>query len=182
MNYPPATGTPEFRAVAAHTFTEESGIEGVTANDVIVHSGGKGVLNLIGRQFEPGEQVLVAAPGWPTNYDFWNPGVKITEVDTDGRGLMTPEVLRQALNVNRTATAILINDPSNPTGARYSEEERAEIMSIIAEHRAKFDASFMRKPLRAIVDDPYGALNYDGTSMKRSAAEKTYSMMAASWS
>jgi aspartate aminotransferase len=165
-NYPPGIGTESFRKVAAYIFSRDSGIEDVSAGDVIVGAGGKGILNGLGSSFAPGDQVLVAAPGWPTNYDFWRDGVQVVEADTNGRGLMTPDELRLSLHDHPGIKAVLINDPSNPTGARYDAAEREEIMKVLNEARGH------NPSLVAIMDDPYGALNYDGTTLLRGEQEK----------
>jgi aspartate/methionine/tyrosine aminotransferase len=166
-NYPLGQGTPELRAVAAHVFTKDTGIRDVTANDITVSQGGKAVLNAIGSNFASGDEVIVAGPGWPTNYDFWPVGTKIIEVDTDGRGLMTPEQLEQALKEHPGAKAVLINDPCNPTGARYGVNEREAVMKVINDARGS-----SHKNLMAVVDDPYGALLYNGATMIREKEEK----------
>jgi aspartate aminotransferase len=158
--YPPDIGTEEFRREAAKLFSSETGIA-VDANDIVVSMGGKGVLCGLGSAYKPGDQVLLAAPGWPTNYDIWRDGVEMIEVDTDGRGLMSAEQLAQALKDYPEVKAVLINDPCNPTGARYTPAEREAVMKTIAAH----------KGIVAIIDDPYGALTYNGATMKRSAEE-----------
>lgn len=163
-NYPPDIGTDEFRAAAALSFTDETGIA-ASAEDVVVSMGGKGVLNGLGSAMQPGDQVIVAAPGWPTNYDFWRDGVQIVEVDTNGRGLMTPEEVVAALAHYPNAKAVLINDPSNPTGARYNPEEREAVMAALRAARRS------NPNLLAIVDDPYGGLTYGGATMRRGKEE-----------
>ncbi len=171
MKYPPTDGTPELRRAAAHVFTKENGID-VSAEDVAISLGGKGGLNGLGSAFVAEDVVLVSSAGWPTNHDLWRDGVHVVEVDTNGRGLMTPKQLEQALIEYPEAKAILINDPCNPTGARYSESEREEIMDMLNKHRAAQHHGGIR-PIVAIMDDPYGSLNYDGTSLKRGDKERT---------
>jgi aspartate aminotransferase len=168
-NYPPAKGTPEFRRAAAWKFAEENGYpkDSVNLEDIAVLPGGKGTLNGIGSCFDKGDEVLVAGPGWVTNYDFWRDGVNIVEVDTSGRGLMTPDQLAQALTDHPNVKAVLINDPCNPTGARYTPEEREAFMAIVNQHRASG-----HKDLIVVADDPYGALTYNGATMKRGPEEK----------
>jgi len=162
--YPPDIGTEEFRRTAANVFSSETGIA-VDANDIVVSMGGKGVLCGLGSHYKPSDLVLLAGPGWPTNYDIWRDGVKMIEVDTDGHGLMSAEQLAQALKDYPDVKAVLINDPCNPTGARYTPVEREAVMKTLAAARAK------NKNLVVIVDDPYGALTYNGATMKRGAEE-----------
>lgn len=159
--YPPDVGTEEFRRTAAKLFCEETGLA-ATEKDIVVSMGGKGVLSGLGSAYKPGDQVLVAGPGWPTNYDIWRDGVEMIEIDTNGRGLMSAEQLAQALKDYPKMKAVLINDPCNPTGARYTAAEREAVMKILNGAHAF-----------AIVDDPYGALTYNGATMKRGPEEAT---------
>lgn len=163
--YPLDIGTPEFRAVAAKLFSRENGIGEVTADNIVVSMGGKGVLNGLGSSFQPGDKVLLAGPGWPTNYDIWRDGVEMIELNTEGRGLMSAAQLKQAFIDHPDIKAVLINDPCNPTGARYTPQEREDVMHEINEARAR------NTNLVAIVDDPYGALTYGGATMKRGPEE-----------
>jgi aspartate/methionine/tyrosine aminotransferase len=170
-NYPPAEGTLELRRAAAWKFSKDSGIP-ATDKDVIVSLGGKAVLALIGRAFKPGDEVLVAAPGWPTNYDIWRDGVEIVEYDTKGRGLMTAEELKKALTDHPGIKAVLINDPCNPTGARYTPEEREAVMKVLNDENTRRSKIKGTPPVLAIMDDPYGALNYNGAPLARGDEEK----------
>lgn len=173
QKYAPATGTEGFRAAAAFHHSKDTGIE-VTADHVRVGNGGKGTLTATFRDLEKQESplVFVAAPGWPTNYDVFPKGTRIAEVDTDGRGLMTPAQLRAKLEKYPNPSIILINCPTNPTGENYTPEEREELLKVIKE------AGDLAKDTVVVFDDPYGRLVFDrepydiGTVLKRGPIEK----------
>jgi aspartate/methionine/tyrosine aminotransferase len=148
--YAPAAGLMSLRDCAAFHFTRDTGMEASGA-DVRIGHGGKGTLTGSFRNFEKLEApvVLMAAPGWPTNYDVFPAGTHIVEVDTQGRGLMDPEQLSAALAQHENPAIILINAPSNPTGENYDAAEREALLKVVAEKTTTTTVVF---------DDPYGKL------------------------
>lgn len=148
--YSETTGLPSLRATAAEGFTRDTGIEASTAN-VCIGTGGKGALNGALATLKPGDVVLVAAPGWPTNYDMFPAGVKLVEIAT-GDGILRADVLGAALDKYPNPAAVLINAPSNPTGANYTAAEREA-----------FYATINARTQNTVVasDDPYGKLVFD---------------------
>jgi aspartate aminotransferase len=149
--YSETTGLPSLRAAVAKTFTRDTGLEAASA-DVIVGTGGKGALNgAFFNTVKAGDVVLMAAPGWPTNYDMFPPGIRLVELAT-GDGIIRAEVLKEALKKYPNPAIILINAPSNPTGANYTPAEREAFFAVVnAETTTTIVAS----------DDPYGKLLFD---------------------
>lgn len=167
--YAPAAGLMSLRAACAHHFTRDTGMP-ATAADVRIGHGGKGTLTGSFRNLEKKESPLVitAAPGWPTNYDVFPHGTRLVEVDTQGRGLMNPQQLTDALAQYPEPDIILINAPSNPTGENYDAAEREAMLTVVAEKT---------KATVVVFDDPYGKLvfrdSYDITQvLQRGAVEK----------
>lgn len=165
--YADTLGAQGLRAAAAYSFMKDTGSENVSASDIAVGTGAKGALNGVCSVLAAGDKVIMASPGWPTNFDMAPAGVGIIEVDTLGRGLIAPDLLADILSTHKEAKAILINAPNNPTGANYSGEERDRLMQVIAKHVAAHPEFLV------ILDDPYGKLVFDGQSLKRAAAERT---------
>ena len=151
--YSETGGLPTLREAIAQGFTRDTGIP-VTAAEVRVGNGGKGALTGTFEHLAAREDVtvLVAAPGWPTNYDMFPYPVRILEVDTQGRGLMSPEQLTQALQQHPNPAVILVNAPSNPTGANYSPAEREALLDVVQQHT---------QTTLVVFDDPYGKLVFD---------------------
>lgn len=164
--YSETTGLPSLRAAAAETFTRDTGLA-ATALDVCVGTGGKGALNGALAVFKPGDVVLLAAPGWPTNYDMFPAGVTLVELAT-GDGILRAEVLKAALAQFPEPAAILINAPCNPTGANYTADEREAFFALV---------NAATKTTIVLSDDPYGKLVFDrepydiAAVLKRGAAE-----------
>lgn len=149
--YSETTGLPSLRAAVASTFSRDTGLEAASA-DVVVGTGGKGALNgAFFNTVKAGDVVLMAAPGWPTNYDMFPPGTRLVELAT-GDGIMRADVLKEALTAYPNPAMILINAPSNPTGANYTPAEREAFFAVVnAETTRTLVAS----------DDPYGKLLFD---------------------
>lgn len=166
--YSETTGLPSLRAAAAACFSRDTGLA-VTPADICVGTGGKGALNGALAVFKAGDVVLLAAPGWPTNYDMFPAGVKLVELAT-GDGILRAEVLREALASYPEPAAILINAPCNPTGANYTPAEREDFFATV---KAATKATLV------LNDDPYGKLVFDREPydiravLQRSEAEKS---------
>jgi aspartate aminotransferase len=168
--YSETTGIPSLRAAIAKHFMQDTGIDAETKH-VMVGNGGKGALSgaLYYLTSQANKTVLLAAPGWPTNYDLFPPATMLHEVDTAGRGIMSPAELQAALAQGEEPAIVFINAPSNPTGANYSAVEREEIIGIIRTHT---------KHTVLVMDDPYGKLVFDSepydiaTVLMRGAHEK----------
>lgn len=168
--YGETAGLPCFRVAAAETFSRDYGMPAEAAH-VIVGNGGKGALSgaFYYLAAKKNAVVLMAAPGWPTNYDLFPTGCTLVEVDTNGRGIMSAEQLEGALRaLGNEPDIIFINAPTNPTGANYSAQEREALMEVVAR---------CTKQTILASDDPYGKLVFDrapyniATVLKRGAHE-----------
>lgn len=163
--YADTLGAVGLRAAIAHCFMRDTGIEGVKETDIAVGTGAKGALNGVCAVLRAGDKVILASPGWPTNFDMFPAGVNVVEVDTQGRGLIAPDALKDVLAQHADAKAILINAPSNPTGSNYTAQERAQLMLVLKE-------TVLNREFLVILDDPYGKLVFDGQTLQRGADEK----------
>ena len=163
--YADTMGAVGLRAAIAHCFTKDTGIAGVKETEIAVGTGAKGALNGVCAVLKAGDKVILASPGWPTNFDMFPSGVKAVEVDTEGRGLIAPDALKDVLAAHCDAKAILINAPSNPTGSNYSAEERLQVMNVLKD-------AVGAKEFLIILDDPYGKLVFDGQTLLRGEDEK----------
>lgn len=164
--YSETTGLPSLRATVAECFTRDTGLA-VTAAEACIGTGGKGALNGALAIFKPGDVVLLAAPGWPTNYDMFPAGVKLVEIAT-GDGILRATDLEAALTRYPDPAAILINAPCNPTGANYTAAEREAFFEAVSKHTTR---------TVVLSDDPYGKLVFTepyhvATVLNRGAAER----------
>jgi aspartate aminotransferase len=130
--YTPAGGVPELRAAVCAKFARENGVE-YEPSETVICVGGKQVLyNVMLAICDPGDEVLVPVPNWPTFAD--QVGL------ADGRPVLVPlppdKKLRAAdLEPYLTARtrAIILNSPSNPTGAVMRPEDVRAVTELAVE-------------------------------------------------
>ena len=153
--YAASSGVPALRSALAEKYRTFNGIEGATAAEVIVSPGGKfscylAILATCG----PGDEVIIPAPYWvsyPEMVKLAGAIPKVIEVGDDQGFKVTPEQLEEA--ISEKTKLLVLNSPSNPTGAVYSREELEAIMEVVLKHQ-----------LYLMSDEIYEYLYYDGLS------------------
>jgi aspartate aminotransferase len=133
--YTDVDGTPELKAAIVAKFARENGLT-YTAAQIHVAPGGKPVIyNALLATLNPGDEVIVPAPYWVSYPDMvllaGGEPVFVTGEESDGFKLR-PEVLEAAITP-RTKWLIL-NSPSNPTGAAYTRTELEALAVILRRH------------------------------------------------
>lgn len=152
LAYSPSPGTPEYLKALQHYY-HGVGIE-VAVDQIIATTGGsEAVLFAFFACANPGDEVLVVEPFY-TNYASFAmlAGVRLVPLTArgeDGFHLPAREAWQRALSP-RTRAVILCN-PSNPTGTVYSREELEQVASFCREH-----------DLFLIADEVYREFVYDG--------------------
>ncbi len=133
--YAPAPGIPELRAALADKYRSENGIDGVEASQVIVSPGGKFSCYLaILATISPGDEVIIPAPYWvsyPEMVKLAGGVPKVVFAGQESGFKITPEQLREAITPR--TRMMIINSPSNPTGAIYQEAELAALVEVALE-------------------------------------------------
>jgi aspartate/methionine/tyrosine aminotransferase len=147
--YLPALGLPALRQRIAGSYPANARPD---SQRVVVTPGASGALQLVlAALLSPGDQVLLADPGYPCNRHFVRlfEGEAVTiAVDRATHYQLTAELIRE--HWTERAVAVLISSPSNPTGTVVPEAEMARIIGTV-------DALGGR----VIVDEIYGRLSYD---------------------
>ena len=132
--YTAVGGIPELRAAIAEKLTRESGIP-TEARDVLVTAGAKQALyNACVALFGPGDEVLVPAPYWvsfPAMVRLARATPVVVETTRESGYKVAPDDLRRALTPR--TRGLILNSPSNPTGAVYDEAELAALGELCAE-------------------------------------------------
>ncbi len=151
--YTNVDGIAELKEAVAAKFRRDNGLE-VTAADCFVGSGGKQIIfNALWATLNPGDEVVVPVPYWvsyPEIVRLCGAEPVFAVADASSGFKLTPEALEAAIS-ERTKWLIL-NTPSNPTGAAYSAEELKELAAVL-----------MRHPhVHILTDDIYEVLVYDG--------------------
>lgn len=133
--YTDVDGIPELKAAVAAKFARENGLTYET-NQIHVASGGKTVIyNALVATLSPGDEVIVPAPYWVSYPDMvlLAGGEPVTVVGHEADGFkLRPEALEAAITP-RTKWLIL-NSPSNPTGAAYTGAELEALAAVLRRH------------------------------------------------
>ncbi len=151
--YTAVDGIPQLKAAIVDKFARENNIT-CTADMVTVGTGGKQVLyNALMATLDKGDEVIIPAPYWVSYPDMVllaeGTPVAVECPQEDGFKL-TPAALAAAITA-RTKWLIL-NSPSNPTGAAYSADDLRGLAEVLRQH----------PHVNIMVDDMYEHLVYDG--------------------
>jgi aspartate aminotransferase len=133
--YTDVDGIPELKAAVAAKLKRENGLDYKTSQ-VSIGTGGKQVLyNALLATVNPGDEVIVPAPYWVSYPDIVMLGggtpIFIATRLEDGFKVM-PEALDRAITP-RTKWLVL-NSPSNPSGAAYSRAELKALTNVLLRH------------------------------------------------
>lgn len=133
--YAHMAGLPELRAALSRKFADENGIRH-TAEEILVTSGAKqAVFTALTAVLDPGDEVIVPSPFWVTYPEAVRllGGVPVEVATRFENGFkMTPAELRAAITPR--TKLLLLNSPSNPTGAVYTRAELEALAAVIVEH------------------------------------------------
>jgi aspartate aminotransferase len=150
--YTPTNGIPELREAIAKRIAQQHGIS-YKATEVLVSVGGKHALyNLFQALLNPGDEVVIFAPYWVSYADM----VRLAEgvpviVQTRHEAGFEPshEDIKKAIGPR--TRAVIVNSPSNPTGAVFG---RATLQNVVSEVKGK--------DILVVSDDIYDRLVYKG--------------------
>jgi aspartate aminotransferase len=133
--YTNVDGTAELKEAIALKFKRDNGLT-YAANQISVNVGGKHTLfNALVATLEPGDEVIVPAPYWvsyPDVVQFAGATPVVVKAGAEQGYKLTPGMLDAAITP-RTKWVIL-NSPSNPTGAAYSVEELEALGEVFRRH------------------------------------------------
>ena len=132
--YTATVGTAKLRAAIAADCARSNGYR-PEQSEIIVCTGAKQVLfNAFFATLEPGDEVLVPAPYWTSYPDIITVcgGKPVAMPTTAGTGFrITPDQLRAAIGPK--TRWLLLNSPSNPSGAVYSAADLAALAEVLRE-------------------------------------------------
>lgn len=129
-HYTPALGLPELRAAIAASYPVNARPD---AARVIVTPGASGALQLIfAALVNPGDQVLMADPGYPCNRHFvslFEGEPRTIPVESDTGYQLNADLISR--HWTDRAVAVLLASPSNPTGTLIPSDEMARIVRAV---------------------------------------------------
>src|SRR6187399_2250344 len=150
--YTAVEGLAELKTAVIDKFKRENSLD-YKPNQIIVSTGGKQVLyNALMVTLNPGDEVIIPAPYWVSYPDMvmLAGGEPVAVPTTIASGFkMSPEALARAITP-RTKW-VLLNSPSNPTGAAYTRAELKKLTDVLVRH----------PQIYVITDDMYEHLVYD---------------------
>lgn len=156
LPYTNAQGHPELRE-ATEKYYKNRNIK-FDADDIYITSGAsEAILFTFQVIANEGDAVLTTDPFY-TNYMtvFDQLGVELDAFKTDpDKGFALPEEEEIEKHINDKTVAILLSNPTNPTGALYSEEEIDRIVNLAKKH-----------DLYIVADEVYREFVYDGNNYK----------------
>ncbi len=133
--YPPVSGIVPLREAIAAKFKRENGLD-YKASQTIVGTGGKQVLyNALLATLNPGDEVVIPAPYWVSYPEMvaLNYGTPVFVATT-----LENNFKLQAADLDRAITAktkwVILNSPSNPSGAAYSHAEMKALTDVLVRH------------------------------------------------
>jgi aspartate aminotransferase len=151
--YTNVDGTAALKSAIAAKFKRDNGLT-YAANEISVNVGGKHTLfNALVATVEPGDEVVIPAPYWvsyPDIVQFAGGTPVFIKAGADQAYKITPEQLEAAITP-RTKWVIL-NSPSNPTGAGYGAAELKALGEVISRHPQVW----------VMADDMYEHIVYEG--------------------
>ncbi len=130
--YTAVDGTAGLKKAIIAKFKRDNGLD-YQANQILVSCGGKqSFFNLAQALLNPGDEVIIPAPYWVSYPDMvlLADGVPVILETGQAQGFkISPEQLRSAITPK--TRLLVINSPSNPTGAAYSLEELKALGDVL---------------------------------------------------
>ena len=150
--YTPTAGTMEVRRAVCQRLAEDYGLKYEPAN-VVVTAGAKHVLYGVLRTLvDPGDEVILPAPYWVSYYELIKMvgGVPVVVETTAETGFKMSAAQLEAA-ISPKTKALILNNPSNPTGMVYDGAALAELAKVCLAH-----------DLYVVADEIYDKLLFDG--------------------
>jgi aspartate aminotransferase len=150
--YTDVGGIPELKEAISAKFQRENGLT-YKPNQIVVSTGGKQVLyNALVATINPGDEVIIPAPYWVSYPEMvaLAGGESVPIVCTAEFGFKLQPAALEAAITPKTKW-IILNSPSNPTGAAYSRAELKALTDVLVKHPQVW----------IMTDDMYEHLVYD---------------------
>ncbi|WP_132920852.1 pyridoxal phosphate-dependent aminotransferase [Sulfurirhabdus autotrophica] len=133
--YTAVSGTPSLKQAIITKFKRDNGLE-YTAKQVLVSCGGKqSFFNLVQAVINSGDEVIIPAPYWVSYPDIVilaDGKPVIIEAGIEQKFKITPQQLQTAITPK--TKLVVLNSPSNPSGAVYTIDELTALGDILRSH------------------------------------------------
>jgi len=130
--YTPATGTVELKKAIAAKFEKDNHLK-YAPEQIIVSCGAKHSLyNLFQAVLDPGDEIVIIAPYWVSYPDMGLlAGARPVFVQTSASNGFRPRPGDLAAAITPKTALVVVNSPSNPTGAAIPEKELRELVPVL---------------------------------------------------
>jgi aspartate aminotransferase len=159
--YTALDGTPELKKAIAAKFRRENGVD-YALDEITVATGAKQILfNAFMASIDPGDEVIIPTPYWTSYSDIVElcGGVPVLiACDAEAGFRLKADQLEKAITPK--TRWVLLNSPSNPSGAAYSEADYRPLLDVLLRHPHVW----------LMVDDMYEHIVYDGFAFVTPAA------------
>ena len=133
--YTQVAGLRTLREAIARKYQRENRLD-VSWQDTLVCSGGKQVIfNALAATLNEGDEVVIPAPYWvsyPEMVELCGGESRIVACGAESSFKLTPHALAEAIGPN--TRWLILNSPSNPTGAVYDRDELQSLAEVLLAH------------------------------------------------
>ncbi len=159
--YTASSGLPALRDAIAETLGER-GLSH-SGDDIIVTPGAKqAIFEAVQALVDPGDEVVIIDPAWVSYEPIVTlAGGSVTRIDTTPHEFRLEPALDDLTEaIGDSTELVIVNSPSNPTGAVYSEAALLGVRDLSVEH-----------DVTVLSDEIYGQITYDGGYTRPGALE-----------
>jgi aspartate aminotransferase len=151
--YTAVDGTPDLKKAIVEKFKRENNLD-YTTDQITVGTGGKQVIyNTFMATLNKGDEVIIPAPFWVSYPDMAllaGGTPKIIKCEEKDGFKLSAKKLEKA--ISKKTKWLILNSPSNPTGAGYTKKEIEDLSKVLLKHKKIFVLS----------DDIYEHIRYEG--------------------
>ena len=151
--YTAVDGTPDLKKAIIEKFKRENNLN-YTTDQITVGTGGKQVIyNTFMATLNKGDEVIIPAPFWVSYPDMVllaGGTPKIIKCEEIDGFKLSAKKLEKA--ISKKTKWLILNSPSNPTGAGYTKKEIEDLSKVLLKHKKIFILS----------DDIYEHIRYEG--------------------
>ncbi|MCA0432591.1 MAG: pyridoxal phosphate-dependent aminotransferase [Proteobacteria bacterium] len=134
-HYSPVAGMPELREAIAAKLKDENGLAYPASSIVVANGAKQAINNAILSVIGPGDEVIILAPYW-LSYEAsvrFAGGTPVILTAGVHEGYKVP-ASRIAAAVTERSKLLIINSPSNPTGALWTRAELEDVAAVVRNH------------------------------------------------
>ncbi|WP_250517822.1 aspartate transaminase [Caballeronia sp. INDeC2] len=155
--YTATAGTPALRTAIAEKLSRENGLNFDPAQIIVTCGAKHAIFNALAVTVDSGDEVLIPAPYWVSYPDM--------ALACDGTPVILPcseeqdfKLTAQTLAAHITPKSrwLMLNSPTNPTGATYSPDELRALADVLVEHPR----------ILILTDDIYEHIRYDERNVR----------------